>query len=321
MTKGLKKWINRLTSKRVSASVWVLYFSGGQVTGLKTRLNTETGKVHLLSKFTTLCPLSDIIVAKKALSDQGIGKDSQCMILAAKEDCSVALIDSLSVVDDEAPEALRLKMVDKIEFEITDAICEVQKAPGPDDFGLQKPSWWVAVLNPLALKSQLRILDALGASCSVVEALPFAQRNLAQAGAEPNKAKALLCVGENYSSLTFSANGSLLFQKDLDFSETLLGMRDQQLWGRLELDLIRNLDYFERRLAAVITADMCFAGPQADRCTEEMAPKMTMPTTAYDWDILFVDECQALSANSIGTFIWSAGASLRLKDNDLIKES
>lgn len=312
------KWISRLLPSSGGNSTWVLYFSQGMATGLKGCWNGEAKKIVLSSKFHFPCPLGDGSSAKKALYDNGMKKGDACYLLAAPEECSLALIDDLNAPDNEAAEALRWKMADRVDFDITQAVIEAQRVPGAEEGGLQRASWWAVAMSEIAMRKHLSALESCGFRCRVVDALPFAQSNLAALGWEGvQKARAVICVGKEFGTLTFSSGGSLLFHKQLDWNQSALALGDVALWERLELELLRNLDYFDRRLSAIATGELCFIGSQAEEWASQMKARLSVPTSSYDWSAGYIDECGALAADSVGTYAWCAGALLRLSEEGL----
>lgn len=312
----IKTWTRRSegAAQPIALEAWVISFSAGRARGLLARREGTGQKIRLLAQFEIPCPLDDSKAGARALRRAGVRKGSGVILLADSEDCVLALIDDLGAPEAEASQALRWKMAERVEFDMSEAILEAQKIPGADEGGLQKPSWWAAAMSESRLREQLRVVDALGCVCLRVEAEPFAQNGLASAGWEQQKARALVCVGEASAALSFTANGSLLFHKQLDWRASELNEASAETWDRLELDLVRSLDYFERRLSSVATGELRLAGPLAGAWAPHMSERLPLPSAAFEWSEIFIDECGALEPASVGGNLWLLGAATALPE-------
>lgn len=302
---GVGAWAGRF--KPESEDRWALTFASGRALGVRA-IARPGAPAALLERFDIPCSLSDAKAASKALSKAGVKAGARVILVAASEDCAVALMDEIGAQDSEAEQALRWKMAERVDFDMSEAILEVQKAPGAQAGGLQKPSWWAVAMPQEKLREQLRALDELGALCDRVECAAFLQSALAAMGWEQQKARALVCVSEAEAALSFTAGGALLFHKRLEWSAGEIDGALAASWDRLELELVRSLDYFERRLSSVAVGELCFWGAKAQLCANAMSERAPLPCAAMGASPGWVDEAGALDEGGDGRHAWLAAA-------------
>lgn len=314
----IKKWVEWAGARNAKGvdERWALSFAEGGARGLKTKRDPATGIIHLLDHFDIPNLPKEAKASARLLSRAGVKSGGSVVLLAAPEDCALALIDELGAPEAEAEQALRWKMAERVDFDMSQAALEIQRAPGAEEGGLQKPSWWAAAMPEACLREQLLVLDALGARCDTVECAAFAQSGLAAMGWDQQKARALVCVGERHAALSFTANGSLLFHKRLEWSARELAEDSPASWDRLELDLVRSLDYFERRLSSVAVGEVRFAGAGAAACARAMSERVPLQCAPLDWGLGFADEAGALEEGAAGRNVWLAGAAAGLWERE-----
>lgn len=184
-----------------------------------------------------------------------------------------------SLSADQIHESLRWSFSKDSSISMDNAEWETVKIADQDRGGsLLKEHYWIFAVEKPTLR---RLLDPLMKNnarmkIEAVDALAMAQRNLCwaeargrPADAERPAAYASLVVGRAYSALgIMSADGDLLFHKQLEWSESSLSRIDSK--QKLFSDLQRNLEYFERRLSAVGVGQGYIFGSQSQALCEHL---------------------------------------------------
>lgn len=187
---------------------------------------------------------------EKLRREAGIGKDSFTTLLAPGE-YQMLLVEAPNVPVNELKTAIRWKIKDGLNFHIDDAMVDVLQIPA-SKYGSDRPSSVYAIAASNAtIQKRIELFEQAGIPLDVIDIPEMAQRNIAALFEQEERALALLAFDERGGLLTFSSGGELYLSRRLEISVGQLQDANEDLRGqyrdRVELELQRSLDYFDRQ--------------------------------------------------------------------------
>ena len=109
----------------------------------------------------------------------------------------------------------------------------------------------------------------------------MAQRNIAKLFEQEGRALAMLAFDENGCLLTFTGNGELYMARRIEISAGQLQDANetirQQYQDRLELELQRSIDHFDRQFKHLTVKRMLVSAPQQLGLLEKLADNLDLP--------------------------------------------
>jgi MSHA biogenesis protein MshI len=134
---------------------------------------------------------------------------------------------------------------------------------------------------------------------------------------DEGRALALLAFDENGGLLTFTSGGELYLARRIEItSGQLLDANDsvrQQVLDRLELEVQRSLDYFDRQFNYVTVNRLLISAPRQSGLLEKLADNLSVPVARLDlaqvMDLTAVPELADADAQADALYV--LGAALR----------
>lgn len=175
-----------------------------------------------------------------------------CITLLSPSEYQLSLVDAPNVPEDELKAAIRWKIKDNLQYSVDDAMVDVLQIPSSRFGGSERAQsmYAVSAANEV-IRKRIALFQQAGIELDVIDIPEMAQRNIAALFEQKERALALLAFDETGGLLTFTSGGELYLARHIDVSSGQLRDADeslrQQYRDRVELELQRSLDYFDRQ--------------------------------------------------------------------------
>lgn len=233
-------------------------------------------------------PVSNVTpaVLEKLRKDARID-DFQFTTLLAPGEYQLLLLDAPNVQADEMKAAIRWRIKDSLSYLIDDATVDVLKVPA-NKAGGERPQSMYAVAAPNnTIKKLEALFERARVDLNVIDIPEMAQRNIAALFEEGEQGLALLSFDEKGGLLTFTSGGELYLARRIEI--TLAQLQDAsedlrlQHQERLELELERSIDYFDRQYSYVSVKRLLVAAPEQLGLVQQLATSLDMPVEQLDF--------------------------------------
>lgn len=177
--------------------------------------------------------------------------NSVCTTLLAPGEYQMLLVDAPNVPVQELKTAIRWKIKDGLSYHIDDATVDVLQIPYNKLRSDRSQSLYAIAARNETIQNRINLFEQARLSLIVIDIPETAQRNIAALFEQEGRALAFLSFDEQGGLLTFTSGGELYLSRRIEISIGQLsdaneGMREQYR-GRVELELQRSLDYFDRQ--------------------------------------------------------------------------
>lgn len=189
---------------------------------------------------------------------------------------SLILTEAPEVKPEELAAAMRWKIKDVIQYDLTDAVVDAFVIPGQKDRGRQAMAYTVCASTDV-LGAYVTTIQQSQLKLSVIDIPPMVQRNIAQLLPEEKSGVALLALGKNQGLITVCRAGVLYLARDLDvgwghFETAVKPQTDtsgltlasdapanQRVFDTIILEVQRSLDYYESHFAQAAIQSLVIA--------------------------------------------------------------
>lgn len=175
-----------------------------------------------------------------------------CITLLSPGEYQLSLVDAPNVPPEELKTAIRWKIKDNLLYPVEEAMVDVLRIPSGKFGGADRPQSVYAVSAASDIvRKRVEMFHQAGLELAVIDIPEMAQRNIAMPFEQEGRALALLAFDDHGGLLTFTAGGELYLARRIDVG--IGQLRDasdhlrEQAHGRVELELQRSLDYFDRQ--------------------------------------------------------------------------
>ena len=244
--------------------------------------------------------------------EASLGK-AVCTVLLAPGEYRMMLVNAPSVPDDELKAAVRWQIKDGLSYSIDDATVDVLKIPADKNRSDRSRSLYAITAANDTLRKYVDLFDQAGLALGVIEIPETAQRNIAALFEHKDRALALLAFDEKGGLLTFTAEGELYMSRRIEISVSQLSDANvalrEQYRDRVELELQRSLDYFERQFSHLTLSRVLLCAPRQSGLQEFLAATLGVPVE--DVDLSEVMEIEQSCADFACRALPALGAALR----------
>lgn len=175
-----------------------------------------------------------------------------CITLLAPGEYQLSLVDAPNVPAEELKTAIRWKIKDNLLYPADEAMIDVLQIPSGKFGGTERAQsvYAVSAANDI-IRKRIEMFHQAGMDLAVIDIPEMAQRNIAMPFEQEGRALALLAFDDHGGLLTFTSGGELYLARRIEVSigqlrEASDHLREQYR-GRVELELQRSLDYFDRQ--------------------------------------------------------------------------
>lgn len=176
------------------------------------------------------------------------------------------LVDAPNVPANELKTAIRWKIKDGLNYHIDDATVDVLQIPA-SKYGLDRAqSMYAIAASNETIQKRIALFEQAKIELDVIDIPEMAQRNVAALFERDDRALVLLAFDDNGGLLTFTAKGELFLSRRIEISAGQLQDANEQLRqqyrDRVELELQRSLDYFDRQFNHLPVSRVLVSVPQ-----------------------------------------------------------
>lgn len=237
-------------------------------------------------------------------------------LLGANE-YQLLMVEAPNVPVDELKASIRWKIKDSLNYHVDDATVDVLQIPS-GKYGSERPQalYAVAASNE-TIRKRINLFDKARMELSVIDIAETAQRNIAALYETEGRGLALLAFNDDGGLLTITSDGELFLARRIDISIGQLSDADeslrQQYRDRVELEVQRSLDYFDRQFHQISINRLLISAPAELELVELLGDNPGLPAEALDlaqgMDIIGVPE---LADSEFASYaLHAVGAALR----------
>lgn len=258
----------------------------------------------------------------KVCAEAGLEAARYTTVLSASE-YQMMMVEAPSVPVDELKTAIRWKIKDSLHYHIDDATIDVLQIPTPK-YGNDRPQslYAIAAANE-TIRKRIVLFEKSKLDLVVVDIPEMAQRNIAALYESEGRGLALLAFGEEGGLLTMTCDGELLLARRIDISIGQLQDADetlrQQYRDRVELEVQRSMDYFDRQFHHVQIERMLVSSPASLDMVPMLAENLGLPVVQLVLsEVMDIVGAPELADSEFASYALPAlGAALRLEKKAL----
>jgi MSHA biogenesis protein MshI len=232
-------------------------------------------------------PLAEVSASalEKACKDAQLDEAGFTTLLSANE-YQMMVVDAPNVPVDELKTAIRWKIKDALSYHIDDATIDVLQIPTNKYGGDRPQSLYAVAASNETIRKRIGLFEKAGIELSVIDIPEMAQRNIAALFEIEGRGLAMLSLGDEGGLLTITCDGELFLARRIDISLGQLQDADenlrQQYLDRVELELQRSLDYFDRQFHHIPVSRLLLAAPEALGLDKVLANSLGLPVEMLD---------------------------------------
>lgn len=233
------------------------------------------------------------------------------------------MVEAPSVPVDELKTAIRWKIKDSLNFHIDDATIDVLQIPTNKYGGDRPQSLYAIAASNETIRKRIALFEKAKFDLSVIDIAEMAQRNIAALYETEGRGLALLAFDDEGGLLTMTCDGELFLARRIDITLGQLTDADeslrQQYQDRVELEVQRSLDYFDRQFHHIPIEKMLVSAPAELGLVPMLASNLGISVEPLDlaegMDIIGIPE---LGDSEFASYALHAlGAALRLEKKAL----
>lgn len=243
--------------------------------------------------------------------------------LLSPNEYQILMVDAPNVPVDELKTAIRWKIKDSLSYHVDDATIDVLQIPTNKYGGDRPQSLYAIAASNETIRKRIALFEKAKIDLDVIDIPEMAQRNIASLFEAEARGLAMLTFDDEGGLLTITCDGELFLARRIEITLGQLQDADenlrQQYLDRVELEVQRSLDYFDRQFHHIPVNRMLVCVPEAMQLEQMLNSNLGLPVERLDlsqvMDIIAVPEladseyaCHALSV---------LGAALRLEKKAL----
>lgn len=196
------------------------------------------------------------------------------------------MVDAPNVPVDELKTAIRWKIKDSLSYHVDDATIDVLQIPTNKYGGDRPQSLYAVAASNETIRKRIGLFEKAKIELSVIDIPEMAQRNVAALFEEEARGLALLAFGDEGGMLTITCDGELFLARRVEITLGQLQDADenlrQQYLDRVELEVQRSLDYFDRQFQHVPVSRMLISAPDSLRLDKVLAENLGLHVEMLD---------------------------------------
>jgi MSHA biogenesis protein MshI len=201
--------------------------------------------------------------------------------LLSPDEYQILLVDAPNVPEEEMKTAVRFRIKDSLNYHVDDAYVDVLQIPGNANSGNRPQSLFAVAASNEILKKRISLFEKAKINLTVIDIPEMAQRNIAALFETEGRGLAVLSFDERGGLLTFTSGGELYLARRLDITSGQLldaneSMR-QQFVERVELEIQRSMDYFDRQFHYITLGKMLVSAPENAGLVQLFAHSLGLP--------------------------------------------
>ncbi|OHC92728.1 MAG: agglutinin biogenesis protein MshI, partial [Sideroxydans sp. RIFOXYB12_FULL_59_6] len=206
--------------------------------------------------------------------------------LLAPNEYQMMMVEAPNVPVDELKTAIRWKIKDSLSYHVDDATIDVLQIP-IGKYGSERPqSLYAVAASNETVRKRIALFEKAKIDLSVIDIAETAQRNIAALYETEGRGLALLSFNDEGGLLTISSDGELFLARRVEITVGQLSDADemlrQQYRDRVELEVQRSLDYFDRQFHHLSINKMLVSAPQELGLVAMLGNGLGLPVEALD---------------------------------------
>jgi len=243
--------------------------------------------------------------------------DQDVATLLAPGEYQMLLVEAPNVPADEMKTAVRWKIKDGLNYHIDDATVDMVRIPASKYASGRPQSLYAIAAANGVIQERVTLFEHAKLELDVIDIPEMAQRNIAALFEHDDRALVVLAFDDYGGLITFTAGGELYLSRRIEISTGQLldadeGLR-QQYRDRVETELQRSLDYFDRQYNHLPLDRVLVCVPDETGLVEFLASELGVKVQKLD--LSQVMDISAVPALAEGEFVMHAlpvlGAALR----------
>lgn len=187
-------------------------------------------------------------------------KHVRCTTVLESGEYKLLLVDAPDVPAAELRAAMRWRIKDLVDFNISDAVIDVFELLGTGDAG-RPPSIYVTVAQKTVIQKHIDGLEAGGVNLQVIDIPEMAQRNIAALLPQDADGMVMLSLHDTGGLITVTKNGQLFFSRNIDSGLNAFrgAARPVEYFDRIVLEAQRSLDYCDSHFREISLGTLVIA--------------------------------------------------------------
>jgi MSHA biogenesis protein MshI len=269
-------------------------------------------------------PLTEVTASalEKVRKDAQLG-DARFTTLLSANEYQMMMVDAPNVPVNELKTAIRWKIKDSLSYHVDDATIDVLLIPTNKYGGDRPQSLYAVAASNETIRKRIELFEKAKIELSVIDIPETAQRNIAALFEEEGRGLAILAFGDEGGLLTITCDGELFLARRLEI--TLGQLQDaneelrQQYLDRVELEVQRSLDYFDRQFQHIPVSRILLSAPESLGLDKLLTTNLGLPVEmlnlAQGMDIFAIPELA--DSEFVSHALPVLGAALRLEKKAL----
>ncbi len=256
----------------------------------------------------------------KLRRDTHLGGSAFTTLLAPSE-YQMLMVEAPNVPANELKTAIRWKIKDSLNYPVEDATIDVLQIPASKARSERAQSIYAIAASNVTIQKRMALFDQAKLALDVIDIPEMTQRNIAALFEQDDRALVMLAFDDNGGLLTFTAGGELYLSRRIEISVGQLqdaddSLRDQYR-DRVELELQRSMDYFDRQFNHLTVSRVLVCAPDDTGLVEFLAAvvgaKVEKPDLSQVMDISAVPALA--DSEFVAHSLPALGAALRQEAN------
>jgi len=242
---------------------------------------------------------------------------NDCSTLLAPNEYQLLMVEAPNVPADELKTAIRWKIKDSLSYPVDEATIDVLQIPASKAGSERAQSIYAIAASNVTIQKQMALFEQAKLALDVIDIPEMAQRNVAALFEQDERALAMLALDDNCGLLTFTAEGELYLSRRIEISAGQLqdaddSLRDQYR-DRVELELQRSMDYFDRQFNYLTISQVLVCVPDDTGLVEFLASVVGAKVEKLDLSqVMDVSAVPALAESEfVARSLPALGAALR----------
>jgi MSHA biogenesis protein MshI len=235
----------------------------------------------------TFYPMENVTSAalEKIVRELRLGS-FQFTTLLAPDEYQILMVDAPNVPEEELRTAIRYRIKDSLSYRVDDATVDVLQIPGSKTSANRPQALYAVAASNDTIQKCIGLFESAKINLSVIDIPEMAQRNIAALFETPERGLALLTFDERGGLLTFTCDGELYLSRRLEITAGQLqdaseSMRQQYL-DRVELEVQRSLDYFDRQFHQISLNRLLVCAPDGAGLVSLLLSSLGLPVEELD---------------------------------------
>lgn len=224
------------------------------------------------------------LVLEKWRKDLHLGEHQFTTLLVPGE-YQLMMVDAPNVPPAEMKSAIRWKIKEMLNYSVEDATVDVLQIPGKFGGSGAQSMYAIAAENEV-VKKYMALFEKAKIPLLAIDIPEMAQRNIATLYEQPGRGLVVLSFTDGGGLMTFTCDGELYLARRIDITLGQLLDADyasrQQYLERVELEVQRSLDYFDRQFHHVPVSRLIVSAPLELGLVTLLAGNLGLPVESLD---------------------------------------